>query len=71
LYCEHRGLSEPTVNPERYSGMGRIHGFSVVWTTLAMAIAYLQPYAAMVMWAIMFAAFAFPGEFAYLVRRRH
>ena len=70
-YCERRGLSEPSVDPERYSGMGRIYGLSVVWTTLAMPFAYLEPYAALVMWAIMFAAFAFPGEFAYLVRRRH
>jgi uncharacterized membrane protein len=70
LYCEHRGLSEPGVDPERYSGMGRIYGYSVVWTTVAMAVAYLQPYAALGMWAVMFAAFAFPGEFAYLARRR-
>lgn len=69
-YCEGRGLSEPTVDPDRYSGTGRIYAISVAWTTLAMPVAYHLPYLALAMWAVMFAAFAFPGEFAYALRRR-
>lgn len=67
-YVHRRGLTDPTDGPEHYGGMGRIYGWAVLWTILAIIVAAFAVYLALAMWVVMFAVFAFPAEFARRAR---
>ena len=69
-YVHRRGLTDPSRDPERYDGVGKIYRFSIVWTSLCLVVAALSVYPAIVMWGVMFAVFAFPAEFAHFADRR-
>ncbi len=69
-YVDRRGLTDASIDPDRYHGMERIYGYAVAWTLLCLYIASVSVYPAFVMWALMFVVFAFPGEFAHFMRRR-
>lgn len=67
-YAHRRGLTDRSLDPEHYDGMARIYGWSVWWTTAAIAVSFVSIYAALVMWLLMFMVFAFPAEFARRAR---
>lgn len=69
-YVSRRGLTDRTVDPDRYDGVATIYGLAVLWTVACLAVAWWSVYPALVMWTIMFAVFAFPAEFAGLVQTR-
>jgi len=66
-YVHRRGLTNPAVDAERYTGMSRIYACAIGWTLLCLAVALVSEVGAAVMWALMFAVFAFPAEFAHLL----
>ena len=66
-YVDRRGLTDPSIDPDRYHGMLLIYRFSFVWTTLSLAVATVSVYSAIVMWTFMFAVFAFPAEFSHFM----
>lgn len=63
-YAHRNGLTDRSRDPEHYDGMLRIYGWSVLWTITAIAVSMVSEYAALAMWALMFAVFAFPSEFS-------
>jgi uncharacterized membrane protein len=68
-YVSHRGLTDRSIDPDRYDGVARIYGLAVAWTITCLAVAFVSVYVALVMWSIMFAVFAFPAEFAAITVR--
>jgi uncharacterized membrane protein len=69
-YVSRRGLTDRTIDPDRYDGVARIYGLAVLWTIACLAVAAVSVYPALVMWSVMFAVFAFPAEFAGIAGRR-
>jgi TMEM175 potassium channel family protein len=69
-YVDRKGLTDPSIDPERYVGMGKIYAYAVGWTLLCLAVAAFSVYAAVAMWTVMFAVFAFPAEFAHFIYLR-
>lgn len=69
-YVDGRGLTDRTRDPEGYDGVGLIYRIGIVWTSACLGVVALSVYASAVMWAMMFAVFAFPTEFAHFAYRR-
>lgn len=69
-YVDRKGLTDLALDPERYAGMGTIYGYAVAWTLLCLVVAALSVYGAVLMWAVMFAVFAFPAEFSHFIYLR-
>lgn len=69
-YVDRRELGEPGPRPDHYRALGTNYGLSVVWTIACIAVALVSVYPALAMWAIMFAVFAFPEQFAAVTASR-
>lgn len=63
-YVDSRGLTDHTRDTERYNGVGKIYTFGIFWTLLCLGVTAVSVYAALALWAFMFAIFGFPAEFA-------
>jgi uncharacterized membrane protein len=69
-YVLQRGLADASVDPVKAVGMGFNYGMSSVWTVLCLVVASASVIPALVMWAVMFAVFAFPASFAQFTGSR-
>jgi uncharacterized membrane protein len=69
-YVTSRGLADVSVDPVRAAGMGVNYTLSSCWTVLCLVVASVSVNPALVMWAVMFAVFAFPTAFAKFTGQR-
>lgn len=69
-YIDRHRLTDRSVDPVEYRGMGRNYGLSSLWTIACLIIAVISVYPALLMWAVMFLVFAFPARFAQVTGRR-
>ncbi len=69
-YIDRHDLTDRSVEPIEYLGMGFNYGLSSIWTIACLIVAFISVYPALVMWALMFMVFAFPAEFARSSGRR-
>ena len=70
-FIDRHGLSDPTIDPDRYVGMGRIYLFAIAWTALCLVCVTFSPLLAIIMWTLMFVVFAFPAEFSHVLQTGH
>lgn len=69
-YIGWRGLANDSPDPGVDRALRRCYAIAVVWAALTVAVALVSIAPALVMWALMFALFAFPLQFAHWARRR-
>lgn len=69
-YLDARQLIDTSGDPVRARGMGLNYGLSSAWTVCCLLVAAVSVVPALVMWALMFAVFAFPSAFALFTGRR-
>ena len=69
-YTRHRGLADPSLDPERFEGMVWCYRVGLIWTAIAIAAVFVSIYIAIALWAVMFVVYAFPAEFAHVLHLR-
>lgn len=69
-YSLRRGLVHSGPDEQILRSLRTCYAVATAWTIACLAVASVAVYPALVMWALMFATFAFPRESASFVRRR-
>lgn len=69
-YVDRHQLTERSIDPDEYRGIGFNYRASAIWTIMCLVVASISVYPALVMWALMFMVFAFPVQFAHVTGRR-
>lgn len=69
-YALGRGLVHGGADLAILRSLRLSYGLATVWTIACLVVAWFAMYPALVMWALMFAVFAFPRESSDFVRRR-
>jgi len=69
-HIQRRGLAGGDDAAGVRRGLIRCYGLAVVWTVLCLVMCQFNLLAAIIMWALMFAVFAFPLHFATFIARR-
>jgi uncharacterized membrane protein len=64
-YTLHRGLADPSMDPDRHRGMMWVYRVGLLWTALAVAAVFVSVYLAIALWLVMFVVYAFPAELAH------
>jgi len=63
-YVVGRGLTDRSVDAERFPGVAPMYLFAVIWTVLSALVAAFSTIPALIMWALMFVVYANPSGFA-------
>jgi len=66
-YADRHGLTDPSIDLDRYPGMLKIYRFSLAWTFMSLAVALANESVAIVLWTLMVMVFAAPARFAHFM----
>ena len=69
-YIARRGLADDSPDRGVDRALQRCYAIAVLWAAASIAVSLASLVPALVMWALMFALFAFPLQFAHAVRGR-
>ncbi len=69
-FISRRGLLAESADAGLHAGLTRCYAYSVLWTATAIVVCQFSVLLAVVMWALMFALFAFPLQFGNWARLR-